>query len=77
MSAPIAGIVEEAAFRGYMQRPIEQAHGIGLAILITGTMFALVHLDFTPIVWPYYRMLAVASGFSRTAAQVRLKADTT
>jgi membrane protease YdiL (CAAX protease family) len=62
MGAPIAGIVEEAAFRGSMQRPIEQAHGIWLAILITGTMFALVHLDFTPILWPYYVAVAAIYG---------------
>jgi membrane protease YdiL (CAAX protease family) len=62
MGAPIAGIVEEAAFRGYMQRPIEQVHGIWLAILITGTMFALVHLDFTPILWPYYVAVAAIYG---------------
>ena len=62
MGAPIAGIVEEAAFRGYMQRPIERTHGIWLAILITGTMFALVHLDFTPILWPYYVAVAAIYG---------------
>jgi membrane protease YdiL (CAAX protease family) len=62
MGAPIAGIVEEAAFRGYMQRPIERTHGIWLAILITGTMFALVHLDFTPVLWPYYVAVAAIYG---------------
>ena len=46
--APIAGLIEEAAFRGYMQGPIERRCGLSLAILITGTVFALVHLDFTP-----------------------------
>ena len=61
MGAPIAGIVEEAAFRGYMQRPLERTHGIWLAILITGTMFALVHLDFTPVLWPYYVAVAAIS----------------
>jgi membrane protease YdiL (CAAX protease family) len=62
LGAPIAGIVEEAAFRGYMQRPIERTHGIWLAILITGTMFALVHLDFTPVLWPYYVAVAAIYG---------------
>ena len=52
MSAPVAGIVEEAAFRGYMQGPIERRYGIAVAILITGTMFAVAHLDFTLILWP-------------------------
>ncbi len=54
MAAPVAGIVEEAAFRGYMQGPIERRHGLAVAILITGTMFAVAHLDFTPVLWPYY-----------------------
>jgi membrane protease YdiL (CAAX protease family) len=62
MAAPVAGIVEEAAFRGYMQRPIERAHGLILAILITGTMFAVAHLDFTLILWPYYVAVAAIYG---------------
>jgi len=62
MGAPIAGVVEEAAFRGYMQGPIERRYGLAIAILITGTMFALVHLDFTPILWPYYVAVAAIYG---------------
>ena len=61
-AAPVAGIVEEAAFRGYMQRPIERRHGPAVAILITGTMFAVAHLDFTPILWPYYVAVAAVYG---------------
>ena len=62
MGAPIAGVVEEAAFRGYMQGPIEKRHGLAIAILITGTMFAIVHLDFTLILWPYYVAVAAIYG---------------
>jgi membrane protease YdiL (CAAX protease family) len=62
MSAPLAGVVEEAAFRGYMQRPIERRHGLFVAILITGTMFAIAHLDFTPVLWPYYVAVAAIYG---------------
>jgi membrane protease YdiL (CAAX protease family) len=62
MGALVAGVVEESAFRGYMQRSIEQAHGIWVALLITGTMFALVHLDFTPVLWPYYMAVAAIYG---------------
>jgi membrane protease YdiL (CAAX protease family) len=62
MAAPVAGIVEEAAFRGYMQGPIERRYGLTLAILITGTMFAVAHLDFTPILWPYYVAVAAIYG---------------
>ena len=62
MAAPVAGIIEEAAFRGYMQGPIERRHGLIVAILITGTMFAVAHLDFTPILWPYYVAVAAIYG---------------
>ena len=61
-AAPVAGVIEEAAFRGYMQRPIERRSGLVVAILITGTMFALAHLDFTPILWPYYVAVAAIYG---------------
>jgi membrane protease YdiL (CAAX protease family) len=62
MAAPVAGIIEEAAFRGYMQGPIEQRLGLIPAILITGTMFAVAHLDFTLILWPYYVAVAAIYG---------------
>ena len=60
--APVAGIIEEAAFRGYMQGPIERRSGLLIAILVTGTMFALAHLDFTWILWPYYLAVAAIYG---------------
>lgn len=62
MAAPVAGVVEEAAFRGYMQRPIERRQGLVVAILITGTMFAVAHLDFTLVLWPYYVAVAAIYG---------------
>ena len=62
VAAPVAGIIEEAAFRGYMQRPLERLHGPAIAILVTGTMFAVAHLDFTPILWPYYVAVAAVYG---------------
>lgn len=62
VGALLAGVVEETAFRGYMQGPIERHAGLPLAILISGTMFALVHLDFTPILWPYYVGVAAVYG---------------
>lgn len=61
-AAPVAGVVEEAAFRGYMQGPLEARFGLPTAILVTGTMFALAHLDFTPILWPYYVAVAALYG---------------
>jgi membrane protease YdiL (CAAX protease family) len=62
MAAPVAGIVEEAAFRGYMQGPLERRYGLAVAILITGTMFAVSNLDFTLILWPYYVAVAAIYG---------------
>jgi membrane protease YdiL (CAAX protease family) len=44
VSALSAGICEEAGFRGYMQRPIEQRHGATAAILISSLAFTAVHL---------------------------------
>jgi membrane protease YdiL (CAAX protease family) len=61
-AAPVAGVIEEAAFRGYMQRPIERRSGLAVAILVTGTMFALAHLDFTLVLWPYYVAVAAIYG---------------
>jgi uncharacterized protein len=61
-SAPIAAIVEESAFRGYMQSALERCYGLPVAILVSGTMFALVHLDFTPVLWPYYVAVAALYG---------------
>jgi membrane protease YdiL (CAAX protease family) len=62
IAAPVAGIIEEAAFRGYMQGPLERRYGLPVAILITGTMFAVAHLDFTLILWPYYVAVAAIYG---------------
>ena len=36
---------EEIAFRGYMQKPLEEAYGIVPAVLIVGIMFWVAHLD--------------------------------
>jgi membrane protease YdiL (CAAX protease family) len=44
-----AGVVEESAFRGYMQGPIERRHGIVVAILVVSVVFGLGHLtDWQP-----------------------------
>jgi membrane protease YdiL (CAAX protease family) len=44
ISAMSAGICEETGFRGYMQRPIEQRHGVFVAILVSSFLFTVVHL---------------------------------
>lgn len=43
MTSAVAGIVEEAAFRGYLQSPIERRHGPLVAILVSATFFGLAH----------------------------------
>ena len=49
MVSVIAGIVEEAAFRGFMQGPIEKRHGVFTAILIVSIVFGSAHLtDWQP-----------------------------
>jgi membrane protease YdiL (CAAX protease family) len=57
MSSAVAGIVEEAGYRGYMQAPIERRHGPVVAILVAGTVFALGHFSHAWMSWrllPYY-----------------------
>jgi membrane protease YdiL (CAAX protease family) len=44
ISALSAGVCEEVGFRGYMQRPIEERHGVLVAILVSSIMFTLLHL---------------------------------
>lgn len=53
MAGPVAGVIEQASFRGYMQGPIERRHGVAVAMFVTGTMFGLAHLDFRLMLWPY------------------------
>jgi membrane protease YdiL (CAAX protease family) len=62
MSSLVAGLVEEAAFRGYLQAPIERRHGPVFAILLTTAVFVLVHLPGRSHVSPAYLLLvALAS----------------
>jgi len=49
MIAISAGIVEEAAFRGYLQRPIEERHGPAVAIVLVAFLFALAHAPAGPV----------------------------
>lgn len=49
MLSAIAGIVEEAAFRGFMQGPIEKRHGVVTAIVVVSIVFGGAHLtDWQP-----------------------------
>jgi len=62
MSSLVAGVTEEAAFRGYLQAPIERRFGPVLAILITSAVFVLIHIPGRSGVSPAFLFLvALAS----------------
>jgi membrane protease YdiL (CAAX protease family) len=44
MSATVAGVGEEAGFRGYIQGPLERRYGPAMGIAITSVVFGLTHL---------------------------------
>ena len=62
----VAGVTEEAGFRGYMQTPIERRFGLAVAIVINGTVFGLLHFANHPhhvvVMLPYY--IAVSAVYS-------------
>ena len=65
MSAIVAGVVEETAFRGYLQGPIERRHGPAVAILINGALFGLAHFSHPEVgvtLLPYYVAAAAVYG---------------
>lgn len=43
-AAAEAGIVEEAAFRGYMQGPLEERFGPAIAVVVVSVFFGFAHL---------------------------------
>jgi membrane protease YdiL (CAAX protease family) len=65
MGSLVAGVVEEIAFRGYLQGPIERRHGPVAAILITGLLFAIAHFTHREVTWavvPYLMAAAAVYG---------------
>jgi membrane protease YdiL (CAAX protease family) len=66
MSAAVAGITEEAGFRGYMQSAIERRHGPAIAITVAGIAFGSLHFTHgfahTLPRLPYYFAVAVVYG---------------
>jgi hypothetical protein len=60
-SSVVAGVVEEAAFRGYMQVPIERRHGPVAAIGVVAVVFALAHFP-SPVAWPGFVLGAAGWG---------------
>jgi len=66
MASLVAGIVEESAFRGYMQTPIERRFGPILAILVNGALFGLAHYAHHPLsvlaMLPFYIAVSAVYG---------------
>ena len=66
MQSIVAGVTEEAAFRGYMQSLLERAHGLMIAILVNGILFGLLHFSNHPgdvlRMLPYYVAVAAVYG---------------
>jgi membrane protease YdiL (CAAX protease family) len=74
----VAGVTEESAFRGYMQTPIERRYGVLPAILVSGTMFGLLHFPNHPAdvltMLPYYIAVSAVYGGLTWAANSILPA---
>ena len=85
MSALVAGVSEEAGFRGYMQGPLERRYGPAMGIGITSLFFGLAHLShgaFFPAIlfdigWgALYGLLTYESGSIVPAILLHSTADT-
>jgi len=57
----MAGIVEEVAFRGYMQGRIERRHGPVAAIFVVSVVFALAHFPTSLAAVPRMSLILIAS----------------
>jgi len=66
MASIVAGVSEEAAFRGYMQSMVERRYGLAIAILAHGTLFGLLHFGNHPrdvlLMLPYYIAVSAVYG---------------
>jgi len=66
MASVVAGVVEEAGFRGYMQGPIERRHGAIVALLLNGMVFGALHFTHHPAavltMLPYYVAVTLIFG---------------
>jgi membrane protease YdiL (CAAX protease family) len=78
MGSIVAGVTEEAAFRGYMQSPIERRYSLAVAILVSGLLFGLLHFPTHPadVLWmlPYYVAVSAVYGGLTWAANSILPA---
>jgi membrane protease YdiL (CAAX protease family) len=53
MGSAVAGVAEEAGFRGFMQLPLERAYGPVVAITTTSIIFTAVHLSHGARILPF------------------------
>ena len=53
MGSAVAGVAEEAGFRGYMQLPLERAYGPVAAITTTSIIFTAIHLTHGARILPF------------------------
>jgi membrane protease YdiL (CAAX protease family) len=62
----VAGVVEEAAFRGYLVSQVERRHGWIVAILLSGVMFFVSHLGHAYVTLaflPFFLAVSSLHGF--------------
>ena len=60
-----AGIAEEVAFRGYLQKPLEESYGLFPALIVTGVAFWLAHADKVELSHlPFHLLASVFLGLS-------------
>jgi len=60
-----AGIAEEVAFRGYLQKPLEDSYGLPAALILTGVAFWLAHADKVEISHlPFHLVASIFLGLS-------------
>lgn len=70
MGSAVAGVAEEAGFRGYMQVPLERAYGPVAAIATTSILFTAIHLTHGVRVLPFLPFYLAAAVIYGTLAQV-------
>ena len=78
MQSVVAGMTEESAFRGYMQSIIGRRYGVTVAIVVSGTLFGLLHFPNHPgdvlLMLPYYIAVSAVYGGLTWAANSILPA---
>ena len=60
-----AGIAEEVAFRGYLQKPLEDTYGIVPALILTGIAFWFAHADKVTLTHlPFHLVASIVLGLA-------------